>query len=417
MKLKEIYVITLLRLLTLISKFLFVMILLNHTTAKDFSSWIIYSSTISYTTLILGAEIYNISFRKFVSEIDDDKNNLLVGHLKFSIFAYMSVFIFAIIYCLYSKLDNQYYLFILILIAIFDHISMELHRLSIYCDRQIPANVILLIKSFCWMAPYTLLLLLINNIDFIWLLIGWLMGNLCASIYGIKEFKSILTNLIARLDINLSIRGIRTVVPLLLPFWILTFSLRTPQLLDRYLIQMFCGSIELSAYGYYSNFSNGLQALFDTIIISKYIPASLKLRDGSNILRKQRLVTSFNIYATFFWIFAIIILYLLISYFGIFFIKYEILPFKNLFIVIALSQAISSVASIFQYSIYSSGNDHDLARGATIYAIVVIASMFAFAPILGMYGVAHAFLLGSVVLLAIRVMQWHVIINQRREIL
>ena len=97
----------------------------------------------------------------------------------------------------------------------------------------------------------------------------------------------------------------------LLPFIILSLSIRTPFVADKYIITFFFDSSELSLYGYYFNFAMGIQSLFEAVFIASFIPLILK----KNNKNKFQLTNKYIILSIPFWCISLVLVYLTLPIF------------------------------------------------------------------------------------------------------
>jgi len=386
-----------LRALTLATKFIFLIFLAKELTANDFGIWIIIVASINYLVFIVGAEIYNLTLRDYIQNKNIDSIHAIYKQWKFHLVAY-AIIIFASF--LFFISNNSYIIFIASLILILEHLTYEFYRYSIYVNNIISANLILFIKSACWMAITIGISFYLSDINIISILILWLAGLVACSILCFWQNRIFVRTI-------LSLRNKVFTVDLthyfkkLLPFIILSLSIRTPFIADKYIITYFFDSSELALYGYYFNFSMGIQSLFEAVFIASFIPLILK----KNNTKKLQLTNKYIILSIPFWCISFVLVYLSLPIFDRFIGKPSYMIDFNLLLFIFLGQFFFSIAALIQYNLYSDHKDQCVWRGSVIYLVASIVSLFILIPYYGDFGAATALLISSFLLFICRLYQ------------
>lgn len=388
---------------TLLAKLVFTIILARLLNVEEFGQWVLIVAIVTYGIFIVGAEIYNITLRTYIAE-----GHAAVLH-KFS--AQWSYFggIYAIIVLgglLLSQAGGRalYSNALLIsLLLVLEHLTQELHRLAFFRDHQVHANVILLIKTAGWMVPTGIYLALVPaHAHLAIVLKAWLIGALLSAAYALATYRGVFRGLRPQYLRHFAGRH-GHVFRVLTPFLILAVAVRTPLILDRYFIEHFVGSAQLGAYGYYATFGNGVQAIFDAVILARLIP---RLLSGEHS-RAEFIPTIFSFMrqSLVFWLVSLAGLYVAIPYVNGFVGKESFQDAFGLLLLLAGGQMIFSLAAIAQYGLYAQRRDGQLTTGALLYMGLSLIGYIALIPTFGSYGAASALAIAASALLALRMWQ------------
>ena len=185
------------------------------------------------------------------------------------------------------------------------------------------------------------------------------------------------------------------------PFLILALCLRAPFVIDKLLISSLNSPQDLAIYGYYFNFANGVQSLFEAFFVISILPTIMKLRKTTDIRHMYR---NFLYKALIFWIFCSILIFFLLPEFDSY-IKKSYSSDPILFLVIMASQFIFSLSVLYQYVLYSFKLDNYISQGAIIFSIVSFALFYLLIPLYGAYGASIAIMLSCLILLIVRSLQ------------
>ena len=389
----------------LLSKFLFTIYLAKKLSIDDFGLWILIFAVITYASILLGMEAYNISLRNYIKTFPNFDIKILSRSWQLYYCFYLIILIcIGIGFFLLS--EEAFNLFMIIsLIIILEHCTLEIHRYGIFKDEQIVANFILLIKSFCWMSPFIYFTWDASIISIESVMFSWFFGCIACLLFCIFNYLYIFTSAFKKNFRLINFEDISRYITLLLPFLILSIAIRTPIILDRYLLEVFGLRLDLAVYGYYMSYGNGVQALFDAVIIAPLIPKLLK--DSIELESRDKKNTIYFAFmsAIAFWIISIVIIYNLLPFINIYTEKQIFTDHLPLFILISSAQMIFSLSLIPQYYLYSINADRSLISGALIYVISSCILLAILIPIYGSYGAASSLMFGAILTLIFRLYQ------------
>jgi len=394
-----------LRAAVLIAKFFFTVFLARVLTIEEFGLWVLVVAGIGYGVFLIGAEIYNITLRNYVNNGTSGATGGLSKQWFFFVAIYLTVLLTALGLELSQSSSFSWFILTCALILIFEHSTQEIHRIAIYCNSQIHANMLLFIKSVGWMLPTVSYTFSGSNpVSLSLVLQAWLYGGAVALIYGVYVYWNMAKSLrFPRMSINL--KKITDYVKILIPFWVLALAIRTPLILDRYFLELFADREQLSIYGYYMSFGNGVQAMFDALVLSKLIPELLNNNVAKSIFCVRRLLKKYISLSLGFWIVSLSGLYFIIPFFNDLTNKSALGNYDNLLLLISFGQMTFSLAVLIQYGLYALRRDQDLTNGAVMYLTVNIALFILLIPIYGNIGAALSMSFSALILLSIRAFQ------------
>lgn len=383
----------LLRASVLVSKFLFTLILASVLSIDDFGLWILIFSGISYGQFLLGLELYNVTLRNYASEEKFNLSSELYFQWKYILSSYLALTLISIL--LYSTLTYDSSIIFCALILVAEHFTLEMHRLAIYRNDQFCANIILFIKTVCWMLPLSILIYTIQyKIDLNCVLIWWLVGSWMACIYCVIVYR-VFFNELFRKKFELGWQDFSKIFKQVRPFLILAICIRTPLIMDRYAIEYFYGLDQVAIYGYYMSFASGLQSLYDAFILSHAIPLLLYKNNNDDKSFLKKYVYNLIYQSGIFWLSASVLLLLIMPYFNSYFDKQLFDHHLSMFAIILGGQMLFSFGVIMQYLIYSYRNDFMLMNGSVLYFVTSMIMLFVLVPSYGAYGATVAILIAS----------------------
>lgn len=393
------------RSLVLLSKFFFTIFLAKKLSIDDFGLWVLIFAIVSYASIMLGMEGYNVSLRNYIKTSPKYNIEILSRPWQLYYLFYVLILIATVISLIFFKEKISIIFFIVSLIIILEHCTLEIHRYGIFKDEQIPANIILLLKSFGWMVPYIYISWDVNEVSINSVLLSWLAGCIMCLIYCLSTYTHVFLSAFKKKFNFLTFSDIKRYAILIFPFLVLSLSIRTPIILDRYLLEIFGERIDLAIYGYYMSFGNGVQALFDAVIIAPLIPKLLKNSSESPLNAKKNIIYITIISAVVFWLVCISLIYFLLPYINIYTEKEIFTDHIAIFILISFAQMLFSLSLVPQYYLYSINSDTSLISGALIYLVLSCVSLSFLIPTHGAYGAGFGLMIGALIILFYRLYQ------------
>lgn len=396
----------LLRASVLAGKFFFTIYLARILSYADFGLWVLIVAIIGYGVFLIGAEIYNITLRNYINNGGGNDARPLSRQWSSFLAIYITVLLLSLFFGFFQNTYSSSLIFICALLLLFEHGTQEMHRLAIYRDNQIQANIILYIKSTGWMLPFVFIYSNQSNlVTLADVLNWWLYGVSIAFLYCIYVYWDVLKAMRLKSP-HLTKQQIAIYVNQLLPFWMLALATRTPLVLDRYFLEIFADREQLSVYGYYITFGNGIQSMFDAILISKLIPQLLNKTTSFNKHSVFSLVTKYMLLSVLFWVGSMMLVYLFMPVFNFYTDKTIFDDSKIIFIYIGVGQMLFSLSVLIQYGLYSLHLDNEIKKGALVYLALSTTLLLALTPAFGNRGAVLAMGISAFTLFLIRLIQF-----------
>ena len=396
MSTSETFFVGILRFTVLLSKFLFSLLLIKYLALAEFGQWTFILGIVTYGIFLIGAETYNVLLRKFVRESFSKMEKHIANQWIFFLVQYVILIILSVFLAIYH---NHMILTIVLVgfIVILEHATHEFHRLAIYVDDQVHANIILLLKSALWMMLFYLCFaaeLIQFTIETV--LIFWLLGAVIALLYSVTVYHWFLRQ-IRLYNSCFDKKIIKLYIRQVAPFFVLSLSIQTPLFLSRYILEITGQREELAIFGYFSTFGNGVEAMFGAIIIAKLIPQLMKIKPGDFDAKYKitETIKSYLIIALVFWIGSYTCLITILPKINSLIEKQALQDYNYIVSIIFLGQMFFSCGTIIQFGLYALDKDKELAILALKYLLISAALLLMLAPIYGSVGAATAMCISS----------------------
>lgn len=401
-----------LRLLTLISKFLFVFYISKDFSPEFLGKYSIFTTTILLSVFIVGVDYYTYTTRKIINSTDEKSITLEIAHqfvfyfLSFSICTASLVILFNFI----NIIEKKYYL-LFFLILLFEHLSQELYRLFNTIKRVDIANLILFIRSGIWV----LILIILNefstfqlSIELIYLM--WLVFSGFSVLIGFLILKREYN--IFKINIkDLSISNILTGIKTSYVFFVGTILYKIVEYSNRYFIETTQGYTETGIYAFYSNISNVQVTIIDVMIFSFSYPKIIKICKENNKDLSPYIKTLQH---------KILFLSILISlglllFTKILFIYYPVFnPYASnilLLPILLFGSIMLNSSLLYHYAIYAREDDFFLLKSMVVTCLLNISVNYLFVPLWGIMGAAIAQLITFSFLFIIKFQFFRVLIK------
>ncbi|EAU7578276.1 polysaccharide biosynthesis protein, partial [Salmonella enterica] len=259
---------------TLISKFVFIILLAKLLQSSDLGVYGLISAAVGYAIFAIGFEFYTYSTREIINSKSDDLFFILKNQSFFYVLSYIFYIPIFIVIQHYSFLPHgSEYWFLAILF--FEHIAQEINRILITLENQAFASLVLFIRQglWCWLVIAIMLLFPTSRNLFIVFTL-WLFGTFCASAMG---FFYILKNNKRKFTSPFSWRWIMRGIILSAPMLIAALALRGFFTFDRFAVEHIAGLKILGVYTLFISMTAAIQSFLDTILISFSFPKLAKL--------------------------------------------------------------------------------------------------------------------------------------------
>ncbi|EFT9412792.1 oligosaccharide flippase family protein, partial [Salmonella enterica] len=230
---------------TLLTKFIFIILLARFLQASDLGLYGLISAAVGYGIFVVGFEFYTYSTREIINSHKETLFFILKNQVLFYLISYtLCIPVFIILVYLNILPRGSEYWFIALLF--FEHLSQEINRVLITIESQTIASFILFVRQglWCWLAIATMVVYPdLRNITVVF--IYWLIGTVFACVLGILYILNKKTgNNTIKWDWAWLKKGIRLSAPML----IAALALRGFFTFDRFAIEKISGLEILGGY-------------------------------------------------------------------------------------------------------------------------------------------------------------------------
>ncbi|HEQ3486055.1 TPA: hypothetical protein VGS89_002661 [Vibrio cholerae] len=167
-------IIGLLRIVSMTSKLLLMMLLARYFSVKDVGEYGLILALVNILVLIVGLDFYTFS----QSELSKNRSfgEVLSNQLLLHTVTYAVAFIW-----IYTNRSSDYSITTLFIFSLLvsEHLNQEISRYLIYFEEQMIASVLLFIRSGLWVLCYVIYILITNSYNLHDLFVFWLLASIC----------------------------------------------------------------------------------------------------------------------------------------------------------------------------------------------------------------------------------------------
>ena len=273
---------TILRIFSIISRLMLVMILLNKLTLYEFGQFGLITVTAAYFIIFCGFELHNYTSKELLRYKIQKWGFIFINRLYFSI-ATFSIFFFLIIFFNKSFALNLNDIYLIFFIIFFEHILMEINRVF-YIKGDYSRYILLdfLRKS---LLPFVIMILYLIDykINLELVLKVWFFStllNFIISFYFLNKIEFKMSKKDYFINIKFLLKGVKKSAFLLISLLMSTLVF----VIDRYFIKIFYDDIILSSYIFFIAISLVPLSITDSAVITKYFRVLL-LNSKKNIIK------------------------------------------------------------------------------------------------------------------------------------
>lgn len=390
------------RLLSMLAKFILVILLSKYLGNNDLGEYSLFFTTISMSIFFLGMDFYVFNTREIIAVDKRDQAIYIRDQFIFYLLTYIlflpilySVFICGII--------NFKYIIIFYLVLICEHLSQEFYRLFITLSKQTLAVIILFIRSALWIYIIILMWCLhfgwkyisLSFIYYSWFLSALLSiiisGYFLVKEYGFSSFKG-----------KINYLWIKKGVVISFPFFIGTIFYKIVEFSNRYIIDIFMDKSSVGIFSFYINIANSLQTLVYTLVIMIYFPKLLKLYNNKDEEDLDILIKNFSkeiiLYSLIFSSLIIIATYIISLYLD----EKEISEYFSILLILLGAVFFLNLSFVEHYQLFAKKKDLLIRNITIIVGIVNVLLTIVGVNLWGLYGGAMAYLISFLLMFIIK---------------
>lgn len=382
----------LLRGTTLASKFALVVYLAKILVPDQLGVYGIFTATISYALYLCGLDFYTYSQREMMS-LPRVKWGKIVYN-QFAFYGVLYLVIMPILLLIFAfgllpwKVIGWFYL-----ILILEHLSQELYRLLVVCEKITLAHVALFFRGGAWVFVVISIYRLkpeLHGLTIIWA--GWSIGVAISIIIGVVSLRCTIGPIFESCNIDWSWirRGLKVAVQFLLG----TLALRGLFTFDRYFLDLYAGKTAVGVYSFFISISNSLLAFVDAGVISKQYPRIVTAYRTNKIaeyrMHLRKLAIGIVLLFVIFSFGMVTLIQPVLNYIG----RIEYFKYVTTLWVLLASIGVYCLGMVPHYALYARCADRAIAVASISSLVIFLCSAIYITPRVGLTGMAISVFVG-----------------------
>ncbi|SDS38857.1 Membrane protein involved in the export of O-antigen and teichoic acid [Polaribacter sp. KT25b] len=379
------------------TKFLIITLMSKYFDVDVFGNYGLITSIITLLIFILGLDFYNFSVRDILKTNDKQE---IVNKVILTFILYIVVYLLFIILGYFILGNLSYikpYLFLVLFLAITEHLSQEIYRLLIGFKKVLLANIILFFRTVSWSAIITFYYYNNSLITIEKIFNLWLIANVLTIVYVLVF--SIGKNYDSILKLNLDFFWLKKGLKISSVFFIATISLKSMEYANRFIVDFFMGEKLAGIFLFYSNISILITVYVNTIVISFELPElikSIRLPNIDLLLKKFKKSLIIHVFISSLFILLIIKPLLLWQN------KVEFENYLPLIYFLIIGAGLMNYSLLYHFKLYIYHKDKALLKSMVISAVLSLLLTISLTYFYGIYGTATAFVISSIILFYMR---------------
>jgi O-antigen/teichoic acid export membrane protein len=364
----------LLRLVSMISRFVLLLYIAKYFTAYDLGVYGIFVITISYSLYLVGLEFHRYSQRILLGKDYSLWKQIIKNQMIFYLISYIFFFPLLFLIFFYNLLSKEFIVYFY-LILLLEHITQEISRLLVTMKKPLEANIMTFVKVGLWVYIVTAIMYSnknLNKLETIW--ITWIIGDVLSLFVGYFFTKELKWKEIMRSKIDIVLLKKGFLVSL--PFIVVILANRGIFTLDRYSINYYFGKDLVGVYTFYIGIANAIQTFIDAGVIMYLYPKMIEAfnkKDFKNYIKyKKEMLRGIVIM----FIIIVLFIYLFIDYVLIYINKDLFFKNINVLWVLCLSGFLMSIGIVYDHSLYAKEKDKVLMNNSLFTIIIFLICLF-----------------------------------------
>lgn len=255
---------------TLLSKFFLIIYLAKVLDPDQLGIYGLFTASINYALYLCGLDFYTYAQREMLSLSPIDWGRIIRHQFIFYGLLYLIIMPLLLLVFISDLLPWQVIGWFYIILT-FEHLSQELYRLLVVCERITLAHVILFFRGGAWAFAVVALFWIkpeMHGLTAIW--VGWSIGVAISILIALFGVHKVIGSMHWKGPIDWI--WIRHGIKVAAQYLIGTLSLRGLFTFDRYLLDIHFGKSAVGVYSFFMSLVNSLQAFADAGIVSKLYP-------------------------------------------------------------------------------------------------------------------------------------------------
>lgn len=282
---------TALRVATLGIRFGLMFYLAKILSLTEFGLFGLYWASIQLAASLIPLDVYAQTTRMLLS----DRNISLDGVSKHFGFLVLAILVFGpIVGCLAFTVAGDVGYLLMLLFALhlpIEVLATDMGRLLVPLGYPLQSNIILFIRSACWVLPYVVLVefgLIASDLDLV--VVSWLIGSLLSAFIGAGVLYKIFER---RFTLDFDFTWIKKALLASSLFLLATLMFRLLLGVDRFLVNWRLGVEAVGIYSLYASVALGVLALVESGVSAWHYPSLVSAIRAKDSLMTRRRLKSF----------------------------------------------------------------------------------------------------------------------------
>ena len=379
-----------LRISSILCRFGFIAYLGKNAEISLLGEFSLINATVLISLAVLGFDTYIHYTREIVVKGEERKANIIFNQLISFKYVYFLFPVLAAGLFFYKLVNNETLLLLLLLIPL-EHLGTELYRLLIPLKKVIFANFLFFTRNSVWALALMFYWYFFNaSFQLNTILIYWISCSFISALAGVYYLYKRFCSYPVRVNRLLISQGYGTG----LKFFIGTVAYKVIEYSDRYLIDFYRGASELGIYSLFSQFSNVLNSVIFTVVITLLYPLLFEAIHDNDYLKFKRTKSKMLI--------EVFVISLLAIIGGIFFLKpillltgkSEFLNFIDIYYVLLIGNVFFNISFVYHFIMIGFHKDYQITIITILGGVLTLLLNIFMIQSYGIYGCAYAKLIG-----------------------
>ena len=388
-------------------KFLFLILLSKSLSVAAYGTISLIVTTVTFFIFFLGLDFYNYSHRQIIDS-DLNKYQYLVNQFWFHLISYFLIAPFLFFVFKNGILPNKY-AYSIFAIIVLEHLGQECFRFFNLFNKPNVANISLLIRTGLWIVLLYIIEVFVfgKEMNIHLILRYWIFGSSLSLFYSffmaIRSSKDDLRKIPwFAFDWSWLGKGIK----ISMPFFLGTISYKIIEYSDRYVIDWFLGKEQVGIYSFFTNFSNIINVVINTIVVTLLVPNLLRTVKEDYLNDIVKYVGNFNREMGRTIVFLGILLCLLIFPALLWLNKEEFNKDLMTYFIILLGNIMLNLSFVYHYLLYAYKKDRAILLPSLYAALMNLVLNILFVPYFGIIAAAWSTLFSFSFILFLKRKYW-----------
>tara|TARA_A100001015_G_scaffold298905_1_gene382271 strand:+ start:1153 stop:2421 length:1269 start_codon:yes stop_codon:yes gene_type:complete len=383
-----------------IAKFVLTLYLAKFLSPQDLGEIALLIALVTISTQIIGMDVHYFNSRIISSGSKTIASNTIKSQMFLHLISYIFLIPF-LSFLVYIGFLKTSFFFLILVIIIFEHLSIEITRFLQFILRPNTGALILFIRN----ALYVIIFISISlsdkkylSIDF--LLVSWTFSIFIAFLLGIFFIRDYLLLQLSKTNKDLSYY--LDLIKRSSPFLISSTFFMLLQFLDRFVLNYFDGEYLVGILFFYAGIATSIHLFANYTVGVFHGPIAIKKFRNEGVdsyLKEKKIMINRSVIAVVVaLVLAITLIEPLIEYVG----RVEYIDYINIFYIFLLAQVLLVISDFFQLDLYVRNFDKAIMKASISAGIFAFIFQIILVKNFSIYGAATATTIGVIMLTIFR---------------